>query len=164
MPNKMIAIENSRFIFKTNFSGDPERDRYGSSVRKGNLVIPDPMQARELIDAGFNVKMTKPREGEEEDFVPTYYVSVIVNFDSNWPPNIYLVNERGEARPLDDETISTIDKIRVKNVNAILNPHKWKDGFTMYVKTMYVEQSLEDDPFASRYAKADEDEPEALPF
>ena len=29
-----INIDDTRFIYKTNFSGDPERDRFGSDQRK----------------------------------------------------------------------------------------------------------------------------------
>ena len=89
---ELIHIEDTRFIYSTNFSGDPKRRRFGSDVRKGNIIIPDPAQARELIDAGFNVKRTEPRPGEEEGFIPTYYVSVTANYDTNWPPKIYFVS------------------------------------------------------------------------
>ena len=38
--SKIITIENTRFIFATNFSGDPERDTYGDDSRKANIIIP----------------------------------------------------------------------------------------------------------------------------
>ena len=34
-----VSIENTRFIFATNFSGDPSRDRFGSDKRRVNLVL-----------------------------------------------------------------------------------------------------------------------------
>lgn len=40
-----VNIDNTRFIFDTNFSGDPNRDRYGSSRRRVNVVIPTEEQA-----------------------------------------------------------------------------------------------------------------------
>lgn len=160
MINKIISIENTRFIWNTNFSGDPEKDKFKSPKRKANIVIPDIMMARELIDAGVNVKMTKPKEGEEEGFVPKYYVSVIVNYDSDWPPKIYLVSGNSEPNLLDEETVGMLDKIPVDNVNVIINPYEWSPGrFTLYVKTMYVEQGLGDDPFAARYARRGNFEP-----
>ena len=117
---KLIAIENTKFIFRTNFSGDPDRDTYGSDARRANIIIPDIRQAQMLIDEGFNVKVTKPREGEEDGFVPEYFVAIGVNYDSNWPPKIYLVS--GNANPvlLDEESVSSLDMCQVQNVNVVL--------------------------------------------
>ena len=150
---KLIYIENTKFIFRTNFSGDPDRDSFGSEARKANIIFPDYMQARELIDAGFNVKATKPKEGEEEEFVPTYFVSINVNYDTNWPPKIYLVSGESEPVLLDSESVGILDKCYVLNVNVVLNPYtNQRTGrSSLYVRTMYVEQDTEDDPFAHRY-------------
>lgn len=152
--NKLVCIENTKFIYMTNFSGDPERDRFGSTTRRANVIIPDPEQARELFDMGFNVKQTKPRDDEDEStFEPTYFVAVNLNYDSYYPPRVYLVS--GEAEPvlLDEETISQLDSCQVKNVNVTLNPYHNQRTNTrsLYVRTMYVEQDVETDPFASRY-------------
>lgn len=159
---RLISIENTRFIFKTNFSGDPDRDTFGSDARKANIIIPDHIQAMELRDAGFNVKSTKPRPGEEEDFVPTYYVSVNINYDTAWPPRVYLVSGRAEPVLLDEESVGNIDKCYILNVNAVLNPYQnQRTGRkSLYVRTMYVEQDIEADPFAHRYRNnADDDMP-----
>lgn len=170
---RVIRIENTKFIFRTNFSGDPERDTFGSTARKGNLIIPDRHQAKELIEMGFNVKTTKPKPGEEEDFVPTYFVSVNVNYDTEWPPRIYLVSGDAEPVLLDANSVGIIDKCYVLNVNAILNPYRnQRTGKgSLYVRTMYVEQDIEDDPFAARYSarrdadrRVEDDEDERLPF
>ena len=149
---KLISIENTRFIFKTNFSGDPARDTYGSDARRANIIISDPQQAEELLAEGFNVKQTKPRD-DDENFEPTYFVAINVNYDSSWPPKIYLVSGDAEPVPLDEESIDILDKIYVINVNAVLNPyHNQKTGrCSLYVRTMYVEQDIEDDPFAMKY-------------
>lgn len=68
MRTNLVIIEGAKFIYDTNFSGDPKRDRFGNDQRKANLIIPDIEQARRLIDEGYNVKLTKPREGEESGF------------------------------------------------------------------------------------------------
>lgn len=159
---KLISIENTKFIYRTNFSGDPTRDTFGSDARKANIIIPDHMQARELIDAGFNVRATKPKPGEEEDFVPTYFVSINVNYDTDWPPKIYLVSGNAKPVELNEETIDILDKCYVLNVNAVLNPYvnKRTGKSSLYVRTLYVEQDIEDDPFAHRYFNDnDQDEP-----
>ena len=124
---RLISVENTNFIWRTNFSGDPERDTYGSDARQANLIIPDPEQAMQLIEEGFNVKSTKPREGEEEGFVPTYFVSIKVNYDTEWPPKICLVSGDAEPVELNERTISILDRCYVLNVNAILNPYQNQD-------------------------------------
>ncbi len=170
---KLISIENTKFIFRTNFSGDPDRDNYGSDARKANIIIPNHMLARELIDEGFNVKQTRPKEGEEEGFVPRYFITVMVNFDTEWPPKIYLVSGDAEPVALDEESIDMLDKCYVLNVNVVLNPYlnKRTGRKSLYVRTMYVEQDIEDDPFAARYRAGnlatehpEEDVPEEVPF
>lgn len=163
---KLIAIENTKFIFRTNFSGDPDRDTYGSDARRANVIIPDIEQAQCLIDQGFNVKETKPRPGEEDGFEPTYFVAIGVNYDSNWPPKIYLVSGDAEPVLLDEESVSSIDMCQVQNVNVVLNPYQnQRTGRkSLYVRTMYVEQNIDDDPFASRYRRGNNDDDGQLPF
>lgn len=147
----LVIIEGGKFIFDTNFSGDPKRDTFGSDQRKANLVIPDIDQARQLIDDGFNVKMTKPRLGEEEGFVPRYYISVKLNYDSAWPPKVYLVNDDGRGVLLDADTVCCIDNMWVESVNAVLNPYEGRNGKSLYVKSMEVFQKVDDDPIRAKY-------------
>lgn len=71
-----VNIDDTRFIFTTNFSGDPERDRFGSDQRRVNVVIPTEELAQHLLDLGVKVKQTKPNPERtyDEPFVPTLYV------------------------------------------------------------------------------------------
>ena len=55
-----VNIDDTRFIFTTNFSGDPSRDRFGSSTRRVNVVIPTQELADQLSAMGVNVKQTHP--------------------------------------------------------------------------------------------------------
>lgn len=155
---RLISIENTNFIWRTNFSGDPERDAFGSDARQASLIIPDHMQARDLIDQGFNVKATKPKPGEEEDFVPTYFIQIKVNYDTEWPPKVYLVSGDSDPVELNEDTIDLIDRAYVCNVNVILNPYEnpRTGRKSLYVRTMYVEQDIEEDPFAHRYIRGSE--------
>lgn len=161
---RLIVIDNTKFIFKTNFAGDPAEDRFGSNKRRGNVIIPDVDMARDLFERGFKVKATKPKPGEEEDFEPTYYISVMLNYDSTWPPEVYLVSGGSAPVPLDENSVGVIDKCYVLKVRVALNPYENKTtGMkSMYVRTMYVEQDVADDPFAHIYANRDEDG--RLPF
>lgn len=159
----LIFIDDTRFIFRTNFSGDPSRDSFGSDKRRFNIVIPSERQAFDLMDAGFNVKQTKPRPGYEDEFVPTYFVAVNVGYDGKTPPNINLVTD-DIVTQLNEDTVDILDGIYVKNVNAVLNPYvnQRTGGKSLYVRTLYVEQDMEEDPYASRYSRRVSDRD--LPF
>ena len=162
--SRLVVIDNTKFIFKTNFAGDPNEDRFGSSKRRGNIIIPDPEVAQALFEAGFKVKATKPRPGEEEDFEPTYYISVQLNYDSPWPPEVYLVSPGAAPVLLDADSVGVVDKCYVLRVRVALNPYENpKTGIkSMYIRTMNVEQDVGNDPFAHMYANRDEEG--ALPF
>lgn len=162
--SRLVVIEDTKFIFKTNFAGDPNEDRFRSTKRRGNIIIPDLEMAQALLDAGFKVKATKPKPGEEEDFVPTFYISVTLNYNSFSPPEVYLVSPGAAPVLLNEESVGVIDKAYVLRVRVALNPYENPTtGIkSMYVRTMYVEQDVGNDPFAHMYANRDGDG--ALPF
>ena len=169
-----IALDDTRFIFATNFSGDPARDRFGDDRRKVNIIIPSEAQAKDLTKAGFKVRATRPNDNDDpESFHPEYYVLAQIKYRKNnrepvkYPPNVYLVTGNNPPVLLNEETIGCLDQIRVKNVNVILNPREYDSangsGLSLYVRTMYVEQDMDDDPYTDRYRRANELAPEYLP-
>lgn len=164
MRTNLVIVENGKFIFDTNFAGDPKKDRFGSDERKANLVIPDIDLARELIDDGFNVRLTKPRVGEEEGFVPRYFVKVKLNYKSTWPPKVYLVTDEDKSVLLDEESVACLDDIWVDRVNAVLNRYEGPNGKSLYVKSMEVYQNVDDDPISAKYRRRNRDEEEEIPF
>lgn len=164
MRTNLVIVENGKFIFDTNFAGDPKKDRFGSDERKANLVIPDIDLARELIDDGFNVRLTKPRVGEEEGFVPRYFVKVKLNYKSTWPPKVYLVTDEDKSVLLDEESVACLDDIWVDRVNAVLNRYDGPNGKSLYVKSMEVYQKVDDDPISAKYRRRNRDEEEEIPF
>lgn len=160
MRTNLVIVENGKFIFDTNFAGDPKKDRFGSDERKANLVIPDIDLARELIDDGFNVRLTKPRVGEEEGFVPRYFVKVKLNYKSTWPTKVYLVTDEDKSVLLDEESVACLDDIWVDRVNAVLNRYEGPNGKSLYVKSMEVYQKVDDDPISAKYRRRNRDEEE----
>ena len=172
MIGRTIAVDDTRFIFQTNFAGDPSKDRYADSRRKANLIIPSAEQAKDLIKAGFKVRETRPRPDDDpKDFTPEYFIPVLLKYRNRigqpvkYPPKVYLVSGNCEPKLLDEDSVGSIDQMRVKNVNVILNPYEYdpaNNGMSLYVRTMYVEQDLDDDPYAARYrARQEGDE---VPF
>jgi len=152
-----VSIEDTRFIFTTNFSGDPSRDRFGSNKRRVNLVIPTDELAHHLMDLGVTVRQTKPNPERmyDEPFQPTWFVPVNVNMESKWPPHVYWVTTTGKKLLCDIDMVSQLDYIRVKNVNCLCNLVEKRNNpgeFSLYADVMYVEQDADSDPYAARYA------------
>ncbi len=170
MSNSTIAVDNTRFIFATNFAGDPKMDRYNDARPKANIIIPSGEQAKDLIKAGVNVRQTRPRPDDDpEEFQPEYFVTALLKYRNRngepvkYPPRVYLVSNDAEPVLLDEESVSQIDQMRVRNVNVILNPYEYEAGKTsLYIRVMYVEQDLDDDPYAHLYRNRNQGEP--LPF
>lgn len=173
-----VNVDNTNFIFATNFSGDPARDRFNDTRRKCNILIPKTM-VEELRSKGVTVKETKPREADDPaTFVPEYYVSAQVKYrkrdnslvKSN--PKVYLVVGNNSPVLLDEDSVGCLDSIRVKNVNVVLSPYAQDTAngvrVSMYVRVMYVEQDLADDPYADYYSRRNEvnqdADPEDKPF
>ena len=152
-----VSIENTRFIFTTNFSGDPSRDRFGSNKRRVNLVLTEDM-AHHLMDMGVTVKQTRPNPEKtyDEPFLPTYFVPVNVNMESKWPPHVYWVTTTGKKLLCAIDMVGQLDYIRVKNVNCLCNLVEKRNNpgeFSLYADVMYVEQDADSDPYAERYAR-----------
>ena len=154
---EMVHIDNTNFIYRKNFSGDPSKDKYGNSARRANIIIPTFEEAQYISSLGIGVKETKPRDGEEEGFKPVYYMPVIVNYDSSVaksrPPMVYLVTGNKKPVLLDEDTIGLVDQAYVVNVKAsieIVYLAKY-DRYAAYVRTMYVFQDDDDDPWAAEF-------------
>ena len=148
--DKVIILENTKFIFETNFSGDPKRDRFNSDQRRGNIIIPDEEMALELQNMGVNIKETKPKP-DDEFFTPTYFVAIKLNYQSKMPPKLYLINESGNTTLLDSESANVIDDIWVERVNAVLNIYDGPNGKSLYIKSMEIFQQTDNDPIANRH-------------
>ena len=153
--SRLIFVENTKFIFRTNFAGLPD-EKYGSKTRFANILIPEEL-AEELREEGYTIGETRPREGEEAGFVPKYFTRCIVNYDSDYakanPPKIYLVETGKEPELLSKDNVGMIDNIYVLNVNATLEKGYLKryERPVIYVKVMYVEHDENDDPWSETY-------------
>lgn len=153
-----VNIDDTRFIYTTNFSGDPSRDRFGSTTRRVNVVIPTEEQAQQLMDMGVKVRQTKPNPERvyDEPFVPTYFTPVTINMDSKWPPHVYWITTTGKRLLCNADTICQLDFIRVKNVCVqanLVEKRNFPGEYSLYADVMYVEQDADSDPYAERYAR-----------
>lgn len=140
MARNDIFIEDAELIFK-NFQG-----RKGMYNQEGDrnfaIDLKDrPELAEQLAEAGLNVKLRKPWEGDEDDR-PRPYLAVKVNFDSKTPPVIKMVgSDTGKTTQLDEESVETLDFAEVDTVDLIINPYRWnfndRSGIAAYLVSMY---------------------------
>lgn len=156
-----IKIEGSTFMnwkdgrginTARNFAGDPNKSEFKARDRYSYIAIPEEV-ARHLEAMNCWVGKTKPRDGEEEGFVPTYYIQMFVNFDSEFPPTVNLYSD-GVITQLTKDTIGLVDDMFVESVDCTLNP--WtnpKTGKTkVFCNVLWIKQNTSGgDPFKKKY-------------
>lgn len=154
-----VEFIDTRFVFRTNFQGDPARDTFRSNERKANIIINDEALAQSLMAEGFKVKQTNP---QDERYQPEYYIPVKVKFKDDLPeddgrqPKICLV-QNGVPVRLYPDNIHLLDMAadnrEIGNVKVMCSKYHNEDRGTnsLYVRVMYVEKSNTYDPYASLY-------------
>ena len=140
-----ISIENARIGFR-NFSG--KEGKFNPAGRRNFCVFLDYEVGKDLEKDGWNVRWLEPRD-EHEEKQP--YLQVAVRFD-NIPPKMVLVSSKGMTI-LDQDTVSLLDWVEVKNIDMTIRPYNWeangKTGVKAYIKTMYI--TIVEDEFEDKY-------------
>lgn len=160
---KEIIIENTKFIFATNFKGDPEKNGlFGGTDRRCNIVIPTQELADACIEAGLEVsryEWVDKDTGETKSalFLPNAKVAYRNRDGSEKKrkPMVYLSYNYGEPVLQDENTIGDIDEQTVLSVDVTINPWYYdvKGKWYPYVNVMYVVCDAIHDPFAAKYHK-----------
>lgn len=135
-----------------NFSG-----KEGAYNREGDrnfaVVLPDDV-AKAMARDGWNVKTTKPQDGEEEG---SPYLGIAVSFKGK-PPEIYVITTaRGRVRLGEDE-VGTLDWLNYDVADIIVSPYEWSvrenSGVKAYLQKMFV--VIKEDALDLKYAQVQE--------
>lgn len=148
-----VNIKDTQFIFRTNFRG-MKTDYNANGNKEFNIVLPEDL-GLEMEKDGWNVKHLLPKEEGDSEIL---HLPVRVNFNSAYPPRVWLINaDTGKRVMLDDETIGQLDFLsreEIRKVNISLNPRQWENhqGLTRikaYCNSMQV--YFLPDPFEAEY-------------
>lgn len=145
-----ITIEHAKLMFR-NFSG--KQTQYNPAGRRNFcVVIPNDM-VKIMSDAGWNLKMAKSRDDQDE---PVYYIPVAVRYD-NFPPKVFMITSESDKKvktPLTEETIANLDYAELENVDLTIVPSFWdvggRRGLKAYLRSMYATVYYDD--LDSKYA------------
>lgn len=139
----VYTIKDTRFIFATNFTGAPSQFNPKGEKPNCNIVL-DEENAAMLLDAGFRVKTTKPREDGSE-YVPEHYINLKCSFGGLADPDIRMVpcppGEDPRECPqikLTADTVGNIDTARVARVDVSFADYHHRMGVSGYIRKMIV--------------------------
>lgn len=168
---------NDTTNYGSNLSGNPKRDtRFGSYSRQASIIITDgaivnagqpdiPLTAEEIAAdfqaSGIWVGITKPREGEEEGFVPSFYTTIKLGYFPDAPedrqPKVYLVTPGEDPLLLTEDTVGLVDTLadngQIAYIDLDLNKSRnRKTGkYSLYINNMYVVKKTSYDPHYDKY-------------
>jgi hypothetical protein len=148
--DESVVLEDVNLIFR-NFAG-----REGMYNREGdrNFAVELPADvAKEMAANGWNVKLRKRRDDEEEED-PQPYISVAVNFKGRFPPTIKMIGSKsGRSTQLDEETVEILDYVDILQTDLIISPYDWavsgNTGRKAYLRSLYV--TIIEDPLQLKY-------------
>lgn len=156
---KKIILENTRLIYKPNFSGDPSLNYSPNDTsRNFNIVLDEksqnarygtceddmkPLKIEDLVNDGWNVKFTN-----DEDATP--FLPVTASYKKRGPNIIKAIGTSSKIK-VDESNISDLDSDYIENIDYItINSYEWEPGrIKAYLRDMFV--TVEDDPFMRRF-------------
>jgi hypothetical protein len=157
--NDTVLMEGVRLIFR-NFTGK-EGQYNPEGARSFGVILPEDV-AEQMAADGWNVKVLKPREDDEEETEPTPWLPVKVGYGKGKPPTIVLITDRGRTNMTED-TVDMLDWVDIRvdeatglsMVDLIVRPYHYSvrgsDGIAAYLQSLYV--TIDEDPLAIKYAE-----------
>lgn len=136
-------------IFR-NFAG-----KAGKFNREGDrnfCAILSMEQAEVMEKDGWRIKWLQPREDGD---APKPYITVKVNYHSEWPPQIVMKTDHGQTT-LDKDTVQILDYADIVYVDLVLNPYRFEPEapITAYLSRAYI--TIEEDEFERKYSNVED--------
>lgn len=139
----VYTVKNTRFIYQTNFTGAPSRFNPKGEKPNANIVL-DEETAAMLLDAGFRVKTTKPKDDDVE-YIPEHYLNLKCSFGGLADPDIRMIPcppgedpKECQQIQLTADTVCNIDEARVVRVDVSFADYHHRMGVSAYIRKMRV--------------------------
>lgn len=149
-----------------NFSG--KQTQYNDAGKRNFNVLLPPALADQMARDGWNVKLTKERELDDETIGGEPFIKVSVKY-TNRPPQVVMITSRGRTF-LGEKEIDMLDWAVIKTADVKLSGKAWevagKPVMSAYLTALYV--TIEEDYLQQKYAdlpmaggQADDFDPDA---
>lgn len=136
-----------------NFEGK-ETQYNAEGSRNFNVFLPEDV-AKAMLEDGWNIKWTKPREDDEE-LTTKAYLQVAVGYKGR-PPRVCMITSQGRV-DLGQHEVGILDWVDVKYADMIVRPYYWnvsgKTGVKAYLQSLFV--TIEEDPLSLKYNEVPE--------
>lgn len=150
---EMYTINDAHLVFR-NFEG--AEGQYNKKGDRNFAILLAEQDAKTLAEDGWNVKMMKPRE-DDENPEPRPYIQVSVSYKGR-PPRVVVITSAGRTN-LTEDTVETLDWAEFSLVDVILRPYNWTvngaSGTKAYLKTLFA--TVEEDELERRYSPQNEE-------
>lgn len=151
MATDIIYIEDAQIMFR-NFRG--EEGKYNKVGQRNFVVLIDEETAHQMDADGWNVKKLEPREGDDPETEPKYFLPIELRYDVGRPPRVVLITSRGR-RNLEEQEVSDLDYVDILHVDMSYRGSHWdvngKTGIKAYLQSIYV--TIEEDYLEAKYAE-----------
>lgn len=162
MRGSRLELKHVRVIWK-NFSGGPTKYNRLGGERSFNVVIEDGALARELNNAGWNVKELPDRNNPDGP-ITEWTLKVKVNYDSKGPGPRISRNAGGRELQITEDTVHTLDTLNIVFADLSINPYNWSNasgdsGISGYLSSGYfvVDESVIDREWSNQFVGTEEE-------
>jgi hypothetical protein len=135
-----------------NFSG--KASQFNSEGDRNFAVLLPNDVAKAMSADGWNVKTTKPQDGEDEG---NPYLGISVSYKGR-PPEVWVITKSRGRVKLGENEVATLDWLNYDVADVIVSPYEWvvngKTGIKAYLQKMFV--VVKEDALDLKYADVPE--------
>jgi hypothetical protein len=140
-----LEVGDAKIRFR-NFAG--REGQFNPAGKRNFVIFLDQETAKDLQEDGWNIRLLRSRDPEEE---PQAYLPVDVEF-KNFPPEIWLITSRGKNL-LGEDVVGTLDQAEIEIADLVIRPYNWevgeKKGIKAYLKKAFI--TIVEDSFTAKY-------------